>query len=73
MDTGLYLYFVFDVIPDPKYYNPQNSLRRGNERRGYVYCSPAPAPPPSREDSGTQNQGGPLPPYSVMGTVFTIC
>lgn len=49
--TALYLYFVFDVIPDPQDHDPQNSLRRRSEKNGY--CSAM--PPCSREDSRAQN------------------
>lgn len=38
-DTGLYLYLVFNVIPDPEHHNPKNSLGRGSEKRGHGYCS----------------------------------
>lgn len=35
---GLYLYFVLDVIPDPKHHNPENGLRRESKTGSSGYC-----------------------------------
>lgn len=48
VNTGLYLNFVFNVIPDAQHHNPQNSLQRGRKVIIFLQCLP---PPPSREDS----------------------
>ena len=68
MDIGLYLYFVFNVIPDPEHHNPKNSLR-GSEKRGYGYCSPCPLLPAERiPELGIKGSAS----CSIMGEVFTI-
>lgn len=50
--TGLYLYFVLDVIPDAKHHNPEDGLRRGRDRKFQLLLHPRP-----HGGSGTQCPG----------------